>query len=178
MKLNFLFRCVFNGIFSKWGQNAPDRPNFYLNGKKSWLPISVIGNVGNVISSPVQMISDLLEQLASSLLVSTIITINLFQTCQYLGTRSHRIGSLQEVDFLVCLYCMQCCRHVLSQCVYERHSPPWKYSKWRAFILMTNHCESWRGSSCAESQNKDIQKCNFHYKTVRRFHRNSWRPCS
>jgi hypothetical protein len=28
------------------------------------------------------------------------------------------------------------------------------------------------------AQNKDIQKCNFHYKTVRRFHRNSWRPCS
>jgi hypothetical protein len=24
----------------------------------------------------------------------------------------------------LCLYCMQCCRHVLSQCVYERHSPP------------------------------------------------------
>ena len=31
--------------------NAPDRPNFYVIGKKSRLPIAVIGNVGNVISS-------------------------------------------------------------------------------------------------------------------------------
>jgi hypothetical protein len=36
--------------------NAPDRPNFYLIGKKSWLPITVIGNVGNVISSPVTVV--------------------------------------------------------------------------------------------------------------------------
>jgi hypothetical protein len=36
--------------------NAPDRPNFYLIGKKSWLPIAVIGNVRNVISSPGQCI--------------------------------------------------------------------------------------------------------------------------
>jgi hypothetical protein len=32
--------------------NAHDRPDFYLIGKKSSLPIGMIGNVGNVISSP------------------------------------------------------------------------------------------------------------------------------
>jgi hypothetical protein len=32
--------------------NAPDRQDFYLISKKSWLPISMIGNIENVISSP------------------------------------------------------------------------------------------------------------------------------
>jgi hypothetical protein len=34
--------------------NAPDRQDFYLISKKSWLPISMIGNIENVISSPAE----------------------------------------------------------------------------------------------------------------------------
>jgi hypothetical protein len=51
MKLNFLFRCVFNGIFRKWGHSKCSWSAKFLFDRQK-VVIAVIGNVGNVISSP------------------------------------------------------------------------------------------------------------------------------
>jgi hypothetical protein len=82
--------------------------------------------------------------------------------------------------------------------VYERHSPPWKYSKWRTsrgmnashssgpqewmpqalwlggFILMTNHCKSWRGSGYAFFWLSRLSVCLYSVPSWQRFWSKVW----